>query len=79
MLISTHTLCGLALEGHAPRFFTSTNRFGTPWLSVTFTGPFILLGYLIISSTATAIFKWLQDLVSPASFIYSINIEIVYL
>ncbi|OAA43264.1 Amino acid/polyamine transporter I [Metarhizium rileyi] len=79
MLVGTRTLYGLALEGHAPRFFKRTNRFGTPWLSVTAVGSLMVLGYLTLSSAASVVFEWMQALVSAASFVHWINIEIVYL
>jgi amino acid transporter len=79
MLVGTRTLYGLALEGHAPKFYKRTNRFGTPWLSVTAVGSLMALGYLTLSSAASVVFEWLQDLVSAASFVHWINIEIVYL
>ncbi|KAG5961358.1 hypothetical protein E4U56_003918 [Claviceps arundinis] len=79
MLVGTRTLYGLALDGHAPPFFKRTNRFGTPWISVAAVGSFMLLGYLTLSSAASVVFGWLQGLVSAASFVHWINIEIVYL
>lgn len=79
MLVGTRTLYGLALEGHAPKFFTRTNRFGTPWISVAAVGSLMVLGYMTLSSAASTVFGWLQDLVSAASFVHWINIEIVYL
>ncbi len=79
MLVGTRTLYGLALEGHAPKFFTKTNRFGVPWLSVSAVGSLMVLGFMTLSSGAATVFGWLQDLVSAASFVHWINIEIVYL
>ncbi|KAH0600972.1 hypothetical protein MHUMG1_01973 [Metarhizium humberi] len=79
MLVGTRTLYGLALEGHAPSFFKRTNRFGTPWLSVAAVGSLMVLGYLTLSSAASVVFGWMQALVSAASFVHWINIEIVYL
>ncbi|KAK2589742.1 hypothetical protein QQS21_012581 [Conoideocrella luteorostrata] len=79
MLVGTRTLYGLALEGHAPACFKHTNRLGTPWISVVAVGSFMALGYLTLSSAASVVFEWLQDLVSAASFVHWINIEIVYL
>ena len=79
MLMGTRTLYGLAQEGHAPKIFIRTNRFGVPWLSVAAVGSLMALGYLTLSSAATVVFDWLQDLVSAASFVHWINIEIVYL
>ncbi|KAG5919457.1 hypothetical protein E4U61_000843 [Claviceps capensis] len=79
MLVGTRTLYGLALDGHAPPFFKRTNRFGTPWISVAAVGSFMLLGYMTLSSAASVVFGWLQGLVSAASFVHWINIEIIYL
>ncbi|KAG6298617.1 hypothetical protein E4U45_004965 [Claviceps purpurea] len=79
MLVGTRTLYGLALDGHAPPFFKRTNRFGTPWISVAAVASFMLLGYLTLSSAASVVFGWLQGLVSAASFVHWINIEIIYL
>lgn len=79
MLVGTRTLYGLALEGHAPKFFTSTNRFGIPWVSVTAVGSFMALGYMTLSSAAATVFEWFQDLVSAASMVHWINIQIIYL
>lgn len=79
MLVGTRTLYGLALEGHAPKFFTTTNRFGTPWISVAAVGSLMALGYMTLSSAAALVFEWFQDLVSAASLVHWINIEIIYL
>ena len=66
MLVGTRTLYGLALEGHAPKFFKRTNQFGTPWLSVAAVGSLLVLGYLTLSSAASVVLGWLQDLVCAA-------------
>jgi amino acid transporter len=79
MLVGTRTLYGLAQDEHAPKFFTGINRFGVPWLSVTAVGSFMLLGYMTLSSAASVVFDWLQELVSAASLVHWINIEIIYL
>jgi amino acid transporter len=79
MLVGTRTLYGLSQEGHAPKFFTSLNRFGVPWLSVAAVGSFLALGYMTLSSAASVVFDWLQELVSAASLVHWINIEIIYL
>ncbi|KAJ5352867.1 Amino acid/polyamine transporter I [Penicillium brevicompactum] len=73
------TLYGLAQEGHAPKVLTRLNRFGVPWLSVAAVGSFLALGYMTLSSAASVVFDWLQELVSAASLVHWINIEIIYL
>jgi amino acid transporter len=79
MLVGTRTLYGLAQEGHAPQLLTRLNRFGVPWLSVAAVGSFLALGYMTLSSAASVVFDWLQELVSAASLVHWINIEIIYL
>ena len=79
MLVGTRTLYGLAQEGHAPRILTRLNRFEVPWLSVAAVGSFLALGYMTLSSAASVVFDWLQQLVSAASLVHWINIEIIYL
>lgn len=77
--MATRTLYGLALEGHAPKILTRTNRFGIPWLAVATVGSAMALGYMTLSSAASVVFDWLQNLVSAGSFVHWIIIEIVYL
>lgn len=79
MLVGTRTLYGLAQEGHAPELFTRINRFGVPWISVAAVGSFLALGYMTLSSAASVVFDWLQQLVSAASLVHWINIEVIYL
>jgi amino acid transporter len=79
MLVGTRTLYGLAQEGHAPKLFTRLNRFGVPWMSVAAVGSFLALGYMTLSSAASVVFDWLQQLVSAASLVHWINIEVIYL
>ncbi|CAP91587.1 Dicarboxylic amino acid permease [Penicillium chrysogenum] len=79
MLVGTRTLYGLAQEGHAPKLFTRFNRFGVPWMSVAAVGSFLALGYMTLSSAASVVFDWLQQLVSAASLVHWINIEVIYL
>lgn len=79
MLGGSRILYGLACEGHAPRVFRKINRYGIPWVATAGIGIFMLLGYMTLDSTASTVFGWFQDLVSAASFVHWINIEIVYL
>lgn len=79
MLGGTRILFGLASEGHAPKIFLKINRFGIPWAATAGIGVFMLLGYMTLDSTASTVFEWFQDLVSSASFVHWINIELVYL
>lgn len=78
MPVGTRMLYGLAQEGHAPKLFTRLNRFGAPWISVAAVGSFLALGYMTLSSAASVVFDWLQQLVSAASLVHWINIEVIY-
>ncbi|CAG8098655.1 unnamed protein product [Penicillium nalgiovense] len=62
MPVGTRMLYGLAQEGHAPKLFTRLNRFGAPWISVAAVGSFLALGYMTLSSAASVVFDWLQQL-----------------
>ncbi|KAJ5617457.1 hypothetical protein N7537_002571 [Penicillium hordei] len=52
---------------------------GVPWISVAAVGSFLALGYMTLSSAASIVFDWLQQLVSAASLVHWINIEVIYL
>lgn len=72
-------LYGLAREGHAPKFFLRTNRFGIPYISVSFLSVFIALGYMTLQNSASIVFGWFQELVAAAALIIWIVICLVYL
>ncbi|KAH8602225.1 amino acid permease/ SLC12A domain-containing protein [Bisporella sp. PMI_857] len=79
LLGSSRNLYGLAREGKAPKFFLRINRFGIPYVAVTFMSLFICLGFMSLSTNASTAFGWLQDLVSVATLVNWIVICIVYL
>lgn len=47
---SSRALYSLGMEGQAPKFFTKTNRWGTPYVGVFTIGLFSCLSYLAVSS-----------------------------
>ncbi|KAJ3741231.1 amino acid permease/ SLC12A domain-containing protein [Lentinula detonsa] len=79
MLGASRTLYGLAREGHAPKIFLRTNRFGIPYVSVGFVSVFMALGYMTLEDAASNVFAWLQDLVAVAAIIAWMVICLVYL
>ncbi|KIK57558.1 hypothetical protein GYMLUDRAFT_46130 [Collybiopsis luxurians FD-317 M1] len=79
MLIVTRTLYGLAHEQKAPRFLLKTNRFGIPYYCVLIEGALLALGYMSISSGASTVFIWFQNLVSTAALVQWCVICLVYL
>ncbi|KAJ5373477.1 hypothetical protein N7517_005483 [Penicillium concentricum] len=79
MLGGTRVLVGLAMNGQAPKFFTRLNRFSVPWIAISFYGLFMCLGYMSLSSTASTVFNWLQDLVSITTLTNWLTILVTYL
>ncbi|KZF24806.1 hypothetical protein L228DRAFT_104472 [Xylona heveae TC161] len=79
MLGGSRVLYGLAREGHAPKIFTRTSRFGIPYVAVLSIGLFMVLGYMTLEDSASTVFDWFQDLVSAATYVHWIIIAIVYL
>jgi amino acid transporter len=72
-------LYGMATQGHAPAIFKRINRFGVPWVAVALYAVFMALGYMTLSSSASTVFTWLQDLVSISTLVNWICICVVYL
>jgi amino acid transporter len=79
MLGGSRILFGLAMHGHAPKFFTRVNRFGAPYVAVALIGVFMGLGYLTLSDSASTAFTWLQDIVSISTLVNWMCICIIYL
>ncbi|KAK3113531.1 hypothetical protein LTR53_009080 [Teratosphaeriaceae sp. CCFEE 6253] len=79
LLNSSRTLYGLAMEGRAPKIFTRVSRWGVPYVAVIFMAMWICLGYMSLSSGASTVFAWLQDLVAVAALVNWIVICFVYL
>jgi amino acid transporter len=79
MLGGSRILFGMAMHGHAPKIFKRVNRFGIPFVAVGLFSLFMCLGYMTLSSTASTVFNWLQDLVSIATLINWICICVIYL
>lgn len=72
-------LYGMAKQGFAPGVFKRINRFGVPWVAVALYAVFMALGYMTLSSSASTVFTWLQDLVSISTMVNWICICAVYL
>lgn len=79
LLAASRTLYGMAKERHAPQIFLRTNRMGIPYVAVSFVSIWICLGFMSLSSGASTVFTWLQDLVSVGALITWSVICIVYL
>jgi amino acid transporter len=79
MLGGPRILFALAKHGHAPKFFTKLNRFGVPYIAISFFGVFMCLSYMTFSDTASTVFTWLQDLVAISTLVNWTIICITYL
>ncbi|KAF9069940.1 amino acid permease/ SLC12A domain-containing protein [Rhodocollybia butyracea] len=79
MLAGSRALYGLAREGQAPKIFLRTNRFGVPWVSISFISVFIALAYMTLQESASVVFEWLQELVGAAAIITWMTICLTYL
>jgi amino acid transporter len=79
LLGGSRTLYGMAREGHAPKILLRVNRMGIPYVAVGFISLFICLGYMTLSSGASTVFSWLQDLVSVSALVGWMVITGVYL
>ncbi|OKL61616.1 hypothetical protein UA08_03609 [Talaromyces atroroseus] len=79
MLTGSRMIYGMAVFGHAPAAFKRINRFGVPYVGVCFLGVFICLGYMTLSSSASTVFTWLQNIVSVATLVNWMTILTVYL
>ena len=79
VLGGSRILYGMAAQGHAPAIFKRLNRFRVPYLAVAVYGLFMALGYMTLSSSASTVFTWLQDLVSISTLVNWICICVVYL
>ncbi|KAJ5332538.1 uncharacterized protein N7506_006321 [Penicillium brevicompactum] len=79
ILGGSRILYGMAKQGFAPGIFTRINRFGVPWVAVALYAVFMSLGYMTLSSSASTVFTWLQNLVSISTLVNWICICVTYL
>lgn len=79
MLGGSRILYSMAANGHAPAVFMRLNRFGVPYVAVALYGMFMALGYMTLSSSASTVFTWMQDIVSISTLVNWICICVVYL
>ncbi|GAA5878950.1 hypothetical protein JCM8547_003256 [Rhodosporidiobolus lusitaniae] len=58
LYVGSRTLYALAAEGHAPRFFMRTNRFGTPYFASAFCSAVCCIAFLAVSSGSKVVFNY---------------------
>jgi amino acid transporter len=79
VFLASRTLLGMAEEGHAPRWFLKTNRFGTPYLAVSASLIFMPLVYLSLGSSSSVVFGWFVNITTVAGLIGWVVICVTYL
>ncbi|EXM26122.1 hypothetical protein V3481_014078 [Fusarium oxysporum f. sp. vasinfectum] len=65
--LSSRSLYSLSIDGYAPKFFARTNKYGTPYWSVTTSGLAALLAYLNVRSSAGQVLTWLVNIINISS------------
>ncbi|KAE9968107.1 hypothetical protein BLS_006015 [Venturia inaequalis] len=79
IFLASRTLLGMSEEGHAPRLFLRTNRFGTPYLAVAASLIFMPLVYLALGTSSSIVFGWFVNITTVAGLIGWVVICITYL
>lgn len=79
IFLASRTLLGMSEEGHAPRLFLRTNRFGTPYLAVAASLVFMPLVYLALGTSSSIVFGWFVNITTVAGLIGWVVICITYL
>lgn len=72
-------LFALAQCGQAPKVFLKCSKKGVPYWAVLLTASISLLTYMSVSSGASVVFGWFQNLCSIANLITWINILVAYI
>lgn len=79
VFLASRTLLGISEEGHAPKFFLKTNRFGTPYLAVAASLIFMPLVYLSLGTSSSVVFGWFVNITTVAGLIGWVVISVTYL
>ncbi|KAI5197575.1 amino acid permease [Aureobasidium subglaciale] len=61
---AARTLHGMALEGHAPRFFSRCTKQGVPLYALCFSLCFCLLAFMQVKSSSAVVMTYLVDLIT---------------
>lgn len=76
---ASRSLHSMALNGDAPKFFATLNRWGIPYFSVAISSLFVFLAYLNCSQSSSTVFNWLSNIVSISGFISWMFVAMCYL
>lgn len=69
VFLASRTILGMAEEGHAPKVFLRTNRFGNPYFAVGISLVFLPLVYLSLGSSSSVVFGWFVNITTVAGLI----------
>ena len=75
----SRVLYSMAVNGQAPKFFRTTNRWGVPWAAVVATWSVGLLAFLNVSNNTAQVFSWFVNISTISGFIAWIIVMITYL
>ncbi|CAK7274952.1 hypothetical protein SEPCBS119000_006437 [Sporothrix epigloea] len=75
---ATRTLHGMALEGHAPRFFGRCTKAGVPVYALALSLAFCLLAFLQVSSSSADVLTYIVDLVTCCQIINYLSTAVTY-
>lgn len=78
LFAATRTLHGMALEGHAPRFFSKCTNAGVPIWALLFSLSICLLAFLQVNNTSFAVITYLIGLVTACHLINYGATAVVY-
>ncbi|KAH3675666.1 hypothetical protein WICMUC_002583 [Wickerhamomyces mucosus] len=76
---ASRTLYGLACNGHAPKLFGKTNKYGIPYFSLSFCVAFCGLGFMSVSESSTKVFNYFINVVAIFGLLTWISILITYI
>ncbi|CAK7264694.1 hypothetical protein SEPCBS57363_001210 [Sporothrix epigloea] len=75
---ATRTLHGMALEGHAPRFFGHCTKAGVPIYALALSLAFCLLAFLQVSNSSADVLTYIVDLVTCCQLINYLSTAVTY-
>ncbi|GME40656.1 amino acid permease [Neofusicoccum parvum] len=79
VFIASRTLYGLSVDGLAPKWLQTCNRFGTPYYAVALTAILSPLVYLNVSNNTSTVFAWFVNITTVAGLIGWLVVEASYL
>ncbi|CAK7232018.1 hypothetical protein SCUCBS95973_008120 [Sporothrix curviconia] len=78
LFAATRTLHGMALEGHAPRFFSRCTKAGVPIYALAMSLSFCLLAFLQVSNSSADVLTYLVDLVTCCQIINYLSTAVTF-